>query len=40
MDPHYRLRQRLEAKIADEGRAPPHGILIVNGYREIEPGQR
>jgi hypothetical protein len=40
MDPHYRLRQRLEAKIADDGRAPPHGIIIVNGYRETPPSER
>lgn len=40
MDPHYRLRERLEAKIADDGRAPPHGIVIVNGYREVAPGER
>ena len=40
MDPHYRLRQRLEAKIADDGRAPPHGVIIVNGYRETLPAER
>ena len=40
MDPHYRLRQRLEAKIADDGRAPPRGIIIVNGYRETAPAER
>lgn len=40
MDPHYRLRQRLEAKIADDGRAPPRGIIIVNGYRETPPAER
>ncbi len=40
MDPHYRLRERLEAKIADDGRAPPHGIIIVNGFRETAPAER
>ena len=40
MDPHYRLRSRLEAKIADDGRAPPHGIIVVNGYRETPPEER
>jgi hypothetical protein len=40
MDAHYRLRQRLEAKIADEGRPPPRGIIVVNGYRETPPAER
>jgi hypothetical protein len=40
MDPHYRLRQRLEARIADEGRAPPRGLIVVNGYRETPPDER
>jgi hypothetical protein len=40
MDPHYRLRQRLEAKIADDGRPPPRGIIIVNGFRETPPAER
>jgi hypothetical protein len=40
MDPHYRLRSRLETKIADEGRAPPHGIIVVNGFRETPPAER
>ncbi|HEX5368098.1 MAG TPA: hypothetical protein VFY10_01645, partial [Dehalococcoidia bacterium] len=40
MDPHYRLRARIEAKIADDGTSPPHGIIVVNGFREIAPGER
>ena len=40
MDPHYRLRQRLEAKIADDGRAAPHGVIVVNGFREVPPSER
>jgi hypothetical protein len=40
MEPHYRLRQRLEARIADDGRPAPHGIIIVNGYRETPPAER
>ena len=40
MDPHYRLRQRIEAKIASDGRAPPRGIIIVNGHRETPPAER
>ncbi len=40
MDPHYRLRARLETKIADDGRTPPHGIVIVNGFRETAPAER
>ena len=40
MEPHYRLRQRIEEKIADEGRAPPKGIVVVNGFREQQPSER
>ena len=40
MDPHYRLRARLKTKIADDGRTPPHGIVIVNGFRETAPAER
>jgi hypothetical protein len=40
MEPHYRLRQRLEEKIADEGRTPPRAIVVVNGYREQALGER
>jgi hypothetical protein len=39
MDPHYRLRSRIEAKIADDGN-PPRGILVINGFREVAPGER
>jgi hypothetical protein len=40
MDPHYRLRQRLDMKIADEARTPPHGLVVVNGFREQPPAER
>ena len=40
MDPHYRLRARIEAKIADDGAAPPRGILVINGLRDVAPGDR
>lgn len=40
MDPHYRLRQRLDAKIADEARKPPHGLIVVNGFRDVAPSER
>lgn len=39
MEPHYRLRQRLEAEIAREGRRP-RGLIVVNGQRELPPAQR
>ena len=39
MDPHYRLRQRLERKIADEGKRHK-GLIVVNGYRELAPIER
>jgi hypothetical protein len=38
MDPHYRLRQRLEVKIADGQR--PLGLIVINGYRDTEPAER
>jgi hypothetical protein len=40
MDPHYRLRQRIEARIVDDAREPPRGLIVVNGYRETEPSER
>jgi hypothetical protein len=40
MDPHYRLRQRLEARIADDGRTPPRGLIVINGFRETDPAER
>jgi hypothetical protein len=40
MDPHYRLRQRIEERIVDDAREPPRGLIVVNGYREIEPARR
>jgi len=39
MDPHYRLRERVEQKIADDKRRP-FGLVIVNGYREQAPASR
>jgi hypothetical protein len=39
MDPHYRLRQRLETRIAQEGRTA-RGLIVVNGYRTQEPSTR
>jgi hypothetical protein len=40
MEPHYRLRQRLEARIADDAREPPRGIIVINGHRERPPAER
>lgn len=39
MEPHYRLRERLEQKIAQEGRRP-RGLIVINGYREQPPTER
>ncbi len=39
LEPHYRLRQRLEQKIAAEGRRV-RGLVVVNGFRETPPSQR
>ncbi len=39
MEPHYRLRQRLEAKIAADGR-PVRGLIVVNGHRGLPPAER
>jgi hypothetical protein len=38
MNPHYRLRQRLEERIADGRRV--NGIVIVNGERAQDPAAR
>jgi hypothetical protein len=38
MDVHYRLRQRLERKIAEGER--PRGLAVVNGFRLVSPEQR
>jgi hypothetical protein len=40
MEPHYRLRERLEARIADDARTPPRGLIVVNGFREMAPAER
>ncbi len=39
LDPHYRLRARIEAAIA-EGKAVPRGVVFVNGYRQRPPADR
>jgi hypothetical protein len=39
MEPHYRLRERLETKIAHDKRRS-FGVVIVNGYRELPPEER
>jgi hypothetical protein len=39
MEPHYRLRERLEARIAHDKRRS-FGLVVVNGYRELPPAER
>ena len=39
MDPHYRLRERLESKIAADGRRAA-GLIVINGHRETMPADR
>jgi len=39
MEPHYRLRERVEQKIADDRRRP-FGLIVVNGFREQPPASR
>lgn len=39
LEPHYRLRARLEAAIA-EGKTPPRGVVFVNGHRKRPPASR
>jgi hypothetical protein len=39
MEPHYRLRQRIEQQIASEGKRQ-RGLIVVNGYRELPPQER
>jgi hypothetical protein len=39
MEPHYRLRERLDSAIAHEARRP-QGLIVVNGYRDQSPSQR
>lgn len=39
MEPHYRLRQRLEARIAHEGRRAK-GLIVVNGFKDRPPAER
>jgi len=39
MAPHYRLRTRIDAVIAEEGRAP-RGLVVVSGQRTQPPAER
>jgi hypothetical protein len=39
MEAHYRLRQRLEQRIAFDGRRSS-GVLVVNGHRDKAPAER
>jgi len=39
MDPHYRLRQRLEKRIA-EASDRPRGVIVINGHRQDPPESR
>ncbi len=39
MEPHYRLRQRLEHRIATEERRA-RGLIVINGYRFTAPNER
>lgn len=39
MDPHYRLRQRLEKRIA-EASDRPRGVIVINGHRHDPPESR
>jgi hypothetical protein len=39
MQPHYRLRERIESRIATSGERPL-GIVVVNGYRALAPSAR
>ncbi len=39
MNPHYRLRQRLEQRIAETGKRT-RGLIVVNGQRELNPSER
>ncbi|MPZ50110.1 MAG: hypothetical protein GEU75_12570 [Dehalococcoidia bacterium] len=39
MEPHYRLRERLESSIAHESRRP-HGLIVINGHRNLPPDER
>jgi hypothetical protein len=39
MDPHYRLRQRLEQRIA-QASDRPRGVIVVNGFRQQAPESR
>jgi hypothetical protein len=38
MDPHYRLRERMESRISQGHRA--YGLIVVNGFRDQPPAER
>lgn len=39
MEPHYRLRERIESRISKDKRRA-YGLIVVNGFREQPPGER
>jgi hypothetical protein len=39
MDAHYRLRERMEARISREKRRP-FGLIVINAYNQTAPAQR
>lgn len=39
LNPHYRLRQRIEERLAQE-QTLAHGIIVINGLREQDPATR
>ena len=39
MEPHYRLRERLEARIVKDKRRA-FGLIVINGHNEIAPAER
>ena len=39
MEPHYRLRERLEAQIVHDRRRR-RGLIVVNGFRQTHPSRR
>jgi hypothetical protein len=39
MEPHYRLRERMETRISHEGRRA-YGLIVINGYRDQAPDER
>jgi hypothetical protein len=39
MEPHYRLRERMEGRIARDKRRA-HGLLVINGHNTVAPAER